>query len=152
MSEYKRNWNPCNICSKYYHYTCEHPTGIKNCKNFNPENSFKNFLALNNFEIKPNCRIDDLDKIYMAEGSIEKIEDSIDLRNKSINEIIDILSIGFDFNFVHTFIIPIDDKTRESIYNDPYIMSHYEINMIIDKDIKKSLKYRLDQRFNYIES
>lgn len=148
MSDLKREWKPCEICKKYYDYSCENISDIKNCKKFIPENSFKNFLAKNYLKII-NSGSKDLDIIYFINKEISiKNLDCHDLRGKSFENIKEILHYGEDF--IHCFILNIDDKTRDFIYNDDYIMSHYDIKMIIDNDVKKTLKYRLDERFNYI--
>lgn len=144
MSNLKREWNPCKVCKKYYEYTCN--SDIKNCKNFILDNSFKNFLfTRNNYN---------LDKIYFLDKDIKLNtkdlynKDIIDLRNNSFEKISEKLLYGLDF--IHIFILSIDDETRDFIFNNDYIMSNYEINMVVDDNIKKSLKYRLDQRFSYI--
>ncbi len=149
MSNLKRDWNPCKICRKYYTYECS--SSIKNCKKFIPDNSFRNFLALNNKQIV-SLSTYDLDKIYFVDKNF-KIVNNIgifaDLRNSSFDDIKEKLHYGVDF--IHIFILSIDEETRNFIYNDDYIMSHYDITMLLSSDIKQSLKYRLDERFNFFE-
>lgn len=146
MGDLKRQWNPCKVCKKYYNYSC--PESIKNCKDFIPENSFRNFLANNRLQIV-HSKPGDLDTIYFIDKNINIDNlDCHDLRTKSLENIEEILHYGEDF--VHCFILNIDDETRNFVYNDDYIMSNYHINMVIDSNIKKTLKYRLDERFNYI--
>lgn len=144
MGDLRRNWDPCKVCKKYYEYTCN--SGIKNCKDFKLDNSFINFLfTRNNYN---------LDKIYFLDKDIKldiknlHNKEIVDLRNNSFEKISEKLFYGLDF--IHTFILSIDDETRDFIFNNDYIMSHYEINMVVDDNVKKSLKYRLDQRFSYI--
>lgn len=152
MSEFRREWNPCKVCKKYYDYGCD--SGIKNCKKFIPENSFRNFLALNNYDIK-NLGMSELDKIYLVDDNVDIVnvvnydKEILDLRNYDIGKILNILIYGIDF--CHVFILPIDSNIRDSLYNNDYVMSHYDIKMVLSTDIKKTLKYRLDQRFNFIE-
>lgn len=149
MSDLKRKWNPCKICKKYYDYSC--CESIKNCKNFIPDNFFRNFLSLNGYEIGPLFG-QPLDTIYFIDDEVkipEGIKDFANLRNKDLNTIRETLHYKVDF--IHIFFLSINDEIRDFIYNDDYIMSHYKINMVIDSNIKKSLKYRLDERFSYIE-
>lgn len=146
MSNLKREWNPCKICKKYYTYECS--SSIKNCKKFIPDNSFRNFLAINNYSLVKNY---DLDKIYFIDKDtkINLNEESLDLRNASLDTIKDILHFGRDF--CHTFILDINDDIRDFIYNDDYIMDHYDITMLLSSNIKQSLKHRLDERFKFFE-
>lgn len=150
MSEFRREWTPCKVCSKFYDYSCNE--GIKNCKKFILENSFRNFLALNNYNVVN--IFDDIDKIYLVDDNINIVDvdfgkEVLDLRNTHIDKIKEILTYGVDF--CHVFILSINESIRDFLYFDDYIMSHYDIKMILSTDIKKTLRYRLDQRFNFIE-
>ena len=150
MSDLKREWNPCKVCKKYYDYSCEHSIGIKNCKKFIRENSFVNFLALNNKQIVSKGP-GDLDRIYFVDKDFNVGKGTgvfVDLRNSSFDDIKEKLHYGLDF--IHIFILSIDEETRNFIYNDDYIMSHYSIKMLISSDVRKTLKYRLDERFSFV--
>lgn len=150
MSEFRREWKPCKVCSKYYDYSCNE--GLKNCKKFIPENSFRNFLVLNNYDIINISN--DIGKIYLVDDNINIVDvdfekEVLDLRNTHIDKIKEILMYGADS--CHVFILSINESIRDFLYFNDYIMSHYDIKMILSTNIKKTLKYRLDQRFNYIE-
>jgi len=149
MGDLNRVWTPCKICSKYYDFTCEGIDNVKKCKKLKLDNSFRNFLAKNHYELI-NLRSYDLDKIYFIDNDFPRPRwtDTYDLRNKSLEEIEEILKYGMDF--IHTFILSIDDDVRDFIYSNDYIMGHYNIKMVVDNNVKKSLKYRLDGRFDFI--
>lgn len=149
MGDLNRVWTPCKICSKYYDFTCEGINNVKKCKKLKLDNSFRNFLVKNHYEVI-NLRSYDLDKIYFIDNDFPqpRLTDTYDLRNKSLKEIEETLKYGMDF--IHTFILSIDDDVRDFIYNNDYIMGHYNIQMVVDNNIKKSLKYRLDRRFDFI--
>ena len=148
MSELKKYWNPCKVCKKYYDYECS--SSIKNCKKFIPDNSFRNFLTTNGYGIVE-LRLNGLDKIYFLDkdNKFSFNDGTLDLRKSSLEEIKDILHYGRDF--CHTFILDINDETRDFIYNDDYIMGHYDVKMLVSSNIKESLKYRLDERFGFEE-
>lgn len=150
MGDLKRAWNPCKVCKKYYDYTCENKC-TKNCYEFVPENSFLNFLAVNKMEIITTRRYTELDRIYLVEDNFKAGEGFgafADLRKCSFDIIKEKLYDGVDF--IHIFVLSINKETRDFIYNDDYIMSHYNIKMLISDDVKKTLKYRLDERFGYV--
>jgi len=150
MGDLKRAWNPCKICKKYYDYNCDNNCS-KQCYEFVPENSFLNFLAVNNKKIIDAGRYTELDRIYLVEDNFKAGEGFgafADLRKCSFDIIKEKLYGGVDF--IHIFILPIDKETRDFIYNDDYIMSHYNIKMIISDNVKKTLKYRLDERFGFV--
>ena len=51
MGDLSRVWTPCKICSKYYDFTCEGIDNVKKCKKLKLDNSFRNFLAKNHYEL-----------------------------------------------------------------------------------------------------
>lgn len=171
QSTLRREWNPCKICAyldnENFEDTCKEciETKVEDHPGFYPANDFQQFLKKNNYILsEPETRFSrESIPIIVLSDSLYAVNDNRNLfsENYKVNldyfeklennpkDIVYELSSLYDYNVIYN--LPIDKEYRDAIYKNEYIMRWYLVYMLYnDSDKKKSLQYKLDNRFYHL--